>query len=138
MGDYRSKSYHVDDRMQMERHYGPGPTTSNPDGFRSYSVSYSSSYAPPPPPGKAGGGSGKDLKLKKAKSTGGSWNLTDPEFQRKKRVASYKVYSVEGKVKGSFRKSFRLIDLEGQQASKWCWFLPECYFLYAASPEIKS
>ncbi|KAK2986150.1 hypothetical protein RJ640_019556 [Escallonia rubra] len=91
MGDYRSKSYHVDDRMQMERYYGPGPTTSNPDGFRSYSVSYSSSYAPPPPPGQAGRGSGKDLKLKKAKSTGGSWNLTDPEFQRKKRVASYKV-----------------------------------------------
>ncbi|KAL0327466.1 UNVERIFIED_CONTAM: hypothetical protein Sangu_1824600 [Sesamum angustifolium] len=50
-------------------------------------------------------------KLKKGKSTGGStsksWSITDPEFQRKKRVASYKVYSVEGKVKGTFRKSFR-------------------------------
>ncbi|KAH0969838.1 hypothetical protein GBA52_028434 [Prunus armeniaca] len=31
----------------------------------------------------------------------------DPELQRKKRVASYKMYSVEGKMKGSFRKSFR-------------------------------
>ncbi|CAH8281728.1 unnamed protein product [Eruca vesicaria subsp. sativa] len=29
-----------------------------------------------------------------------------PELHRKKRVASYKMYSVEGKVKGSFSKSF--------------------------------
>ncbi|KAG0486850.1 hypothetical protein HPP92_008945 [Vanilla planifolia] len=29
------------------------------------------------------------------------------EFQRKKRVAGYKVYSVEGKLKASFRKSIR-------------------------------
>jgi len=35
------------------------------------------------------------------------WGLNDPEVKRRKRVASYKVYTVEGKVKGSFRKSFR-------------------------------
>ncbi|KAL0372197.1 UNVERIFIED_CONTAM: hypothetical protein Scaly_0901300 [Sesamum calycinum] len=86
------------------------PSSGRPDDFRSYSASYASAsssssynYAPPPvaPP----------QKLKKGKSTGGStsksWSITDPEFQRKKRVASYKVYSVEGKVKGTFRKSFR-------------------------------
>ncbi|XP_024033684.1 uncharacterized protein LOC18055766, partial [Citrus clementina] len=55
----------------------------------------------------------KDFNTKKGKITSGSssssksWSLADPEFQRKKRVASYKMYSVEGKVKGSFRKSVR-------------------------------
>ncbi|KAM1262600.1 hypothetical protein ACFX13_028382 [Malus domestica] len=33
--------------------------------------------------------------------------LADPELQRKKKVASYKMYSVDGKMNGSFRKSFR-------------------------------
>ncbi|MBA0604051.1 hypothetical protein Godav_016742, partial [Gossypium davidsonii] len=50
-------------------------------------------------------------KFKKSKSSNGScsksWNLNDPELRRKKRVASYRVYSVEGKVKGSLKKSFR-------------------------------
>ncbi|KAF5822729.1 hypothetical protein HanRHA438_Chr01g0031021 [Helianthus annuus] len=54
-----------------------------------------------------------DLKLKKGKSVNGlatkQWSFSDPEFQRKKRVAEYKVYSVEGKLIGSFRKSFRWI-----------------------------
>jgi hypothetical protein len=35
--------------------------------------------------------------------------LGDPDMERKRRVASYKAYSVEGKVKGSFRKSFKWI-----------------------------
>merc|ERR1711915_304634 len=35
------------------------------------------------------------------------WGINDPEVKRKKRVASYKVYTVEGKVKGPFRKGFR-------------------------------
>ncbi|CAN1340252.1 hypothetical protein LINPERPRIM_LOCUS38779 [Linum perenne] len=52
-----------------------------------------------------------DPKLKKGKSMSGSvskaWSFNDPELQRKKRVASYKAYTVEGKVKGSFKKSFR-------------------------------
>ncbi|KAL0297204.1 UNVERIFIED_CONTAM: hypothetical protein Sradi_6772500 [Sesamum radiatum] len=108
MAAYRSKFY-SDGNMQIEPYYGP-PSSGRPDDFRSYSASYASAsssssynYAPPPvaPP----------QKLKKGKSTGGStsksWSITDPEFQRKKRVASYKVYSVEGKVKGTFRKSFR-------------------------------
>ncbi|XP_051113303.1 uncharacterized protein LOC127239267 [Andrographis paniculata] len=33
----------------------------------------------------------------------------DPELQRKKRVAGYKAYGVEGRLKNSFRKSFRWI-----------------------------
>ncbi|KAA8521269.1 hypothetical protein F0562_011894 [Nyssa sinensis] len=105
MGDYKSNSY-GDGRMQMETYYGYRPT-SNPRDFRSYSASYSSSYGPPPT--QMGGV--RDLNSKKGKrktvSSSKSWGFNDPEFQRKKRVASYKVYSVEGKVKGSFRKSFR-------------------------------
>ncbi|CAH1448889.1 unnamed protein product [Lactuca virosa] len=48
-----------------------------------------------------------------SKSTNGSmsksWSFTDPELQRKRRVATYKAYTVEGKVKGSIKKSFRWI-----------------------------
>lgn len=55
----------------------------------------------------------KEVKFKKGKSSNGSvsksWSFNDPELQRKKRVASYKVYTVEGKVKGSIKKSFRWI-----------------------------
>ncbi|CAN8259429.1 unnamed protein product [Cochlearia groenlandica] len=36
-----------------------------------------------------------------------SWSFSDPESRRKRRVAGYKVYSVEQKMKGSFRKSFK-------------------------------
>ncbi|KAL2545034.1 hypothetical protein Fot_14267 [Forsythia ovata] len=118
MEDYRSKSYN-DDRMQIEPYYGR--PSARPNDFRSYSTSYASSsyyYAAPPsplgptvPPLVLGPPPSKDWKLKKGKSTSGStsksWTFNDPEFQRKKRVASYKVYTVEGKVKGSLRKSFR-------------------------------
>ncbi|KAF4363168.1 hypothetical protein CsatB_006722 [Cannabis sativa] len=34
---------------------------------------------------------------------------TDPELQRKKRIASYNVYTTEGKVKSSVRNSFKWI-----------------------------
>ncbi|XP_045800125.1 uncharacterized protein LOC123894229 [Trifolium pratense] len=93
----RSKSYANGQMMQIESYYGGPP---KPYDLRSYSSSYVQ-QAP------------KDLKLKKGKSftSGSSFSKTlsfaDPELQRKKRVASYKMYSVEGKVKGSFRKSFR-------------------------------
>ncbi|KAF4356960.1 hypothetical protein F8388_015936 [Cannabis sativa] len=54
-----------------------------------------------------------EAKIKKVKSgvgsTSKSWSLNDPELQRKKRVAGYKAYVVEGKMKGSFRKSFKWI-----------------------------
>ncbi|XWS76623.1 hypothetical protein CRYUN_Cryun01aG0192800 [Craigia yunnanensis] len=37
------------------------------------------------------------------------WGFTDPEMKRKKRIAKYKVYTVEGKVKSSLRKGLRWI-----------------------------
>ncbi|XP_072966707.1 uncharacterized protein [Typha angustifolia] len=98
MDGFRSRSY-ADDRMQIEV-YGRTATHPPPPPLRSYSTSYTSSssyeysdYVP--------------REVKKAKSSKKGWVLGDAEFQRKKRVASYKAYSVEGKVKGSFRKSFR-------------------------------
>ncbi|RRT61440.1 hypothetical protein B296_00044164 [Ensete ventricosum] len=106
MEEFRSRSY-GDGRMEMEV-YGsrPQPSISGAHGFRCYSASYASSLG--------GNDATKEIKLKKGKSTSGSssssksgWNLSDPELQRKKRVVGYKAYAVEGKMKGSFRKSFR-------------------------------
>lgn len=37
------------------------------------------------------------------------WGFTDPEMKRKKRIAKYKVYTVEGKVKSSLKKGLRWI-----------------------------
>ncbi|CAI9773148.1 unnamed protein product [Fraxinus pennsylvanica] len=108
-GDYRSKSY-SDNRMQIEKYYGPPPTT-RPNDFRSYTAS---NAAAAPPPSKI-----NDWKIKKG--SGKSWSFNDPEFQRKKRVASYKVYSAEGKVKGSFKKSFRWIKYKYTQVVYGWW-----------------
>ncbi|KAG7988716.1 hypothetical protein I3843_03G201400 [Carya illinoinensis] len=115
MEDFRSKSV-ADGRMQMESYRsgggggggGVGPTTS---GFNSMQDlrCYSASYATSAQTNQTQ--VGNDAKFKKGKSTNGtvskSWSFSDPELQRKKRVASYKVYTVEGKVKGSLRKTFR-------------------------------
>ncbi|KAL6985548.1 hypothetical protein U1Q18_018924 [Sarracenia purpurea var. burkii] len=104
MGDYRSNSY-ADGRKQIQSYNGFRPT-SNPHDLSSFYASYSSSYAPPP----TQKGGVKDLNLKKAKIiSGSSWGSISPDLRRKKRVASYKAYSVEGKLKGSMRKSFKWI-----------------------------
>lgn len=118
MDDFRSRSYGGgggDGRMQIEN-YSNGPTTTGPSSYginsmqdlRCYSASYAAASVTVPPLNNS-----NDFKLKKDKSTSGStsksWSFNDPELQRKKRVASYKVYTVEGKVKGSFKKSFRWI-----------------------------
>ncbi|MFS7918987.1 hypothetical protein Hanom_Chr03g00207611 [Helianthus anomalus] len=115
MEDYRSRSYNYsDDRdVQIERYHGGiGPRRSNFETNQPYNLrSCSVSYGPPPRTNMdlVVASTGRDVDFKKQKSTTKSWSFNDPEFQRKKRVASYKVYSVEGKVKGSFRKSFRWI-----------------------------
>ncbi|CAJ1972913.1 unnamed protein product [Sphenostylis stenocarpa] len=100
----RSRCHGNGQVMQMERCYGGAPAA-RPYDISSYSLSYSQAQM---------GSNNKDLKMKKGKrmsraSISKSWSLSDPEFQRKKRVASYKMYSVEGKVKGSFSKSFRWV-----------------------------
>ncbi|KAJ4851151.1 hypothetical protein Tsubulata_003237 [Turnera subulata] len=138
MEDFRSKSCR-EGRMQIEayrpypHHYGgpggaavgPAPPFNGMQDLRCYSASYASSTHTQMGNGGgsssstsndyAGGGGGghNDVKFKKGKSTNGvvskSWSFADPELQRKRRVASYKVYSVEGKVKGSLKKSFRWV-----------------------------
>lgn len=37
------------------------------------------------------------------------WGFTDPEMKRKKRIARYKAYGVEGRVKASLRRGIRWI-----------------------------
>ncbi|WJX85139.1 hypothetical protein P8452_67637 [Trifolium repens] len=37
------------------------------------------------------------------------WRFSDPETKRKKRIAKYKVHSVEGKVKATLQKGLRWI-----------------------------
>ncbi|KAI3983030.1 hypothetical protein MKX01_035311 [Papaver californicum] len=123
MDDYRSK-YYGEANMQIQPYQGGGGVSGggrnyNQQGhggggggdFRSYSTSsaYVSSSAVTTPSYQ--NNNNKDVKFKKAKSGGTSkiWCFNDPELQRKKRVASYKVYSVEGNIKGTFRKSVRWI-----------------------------
>ncbi|KAK9288954.1 hypothetical protein L1049_017425 [Liquidambar formosana] len=42
-------------------------------------------------------------------SSSSSWSFNDPEMKRRKRVASYKAYAVEGRVKATIRKGFRWV-----------------------------
>ncbi|KGN52839.1 hypothetical protein Csa_014389 [Cucumis sativus] len=42
-------------------------------------------------------------------ATGKPWGFADPEAKRRKRIAKYKVYTVEGRVKDSLRKGLRWI-----------------------------
>lgn len=111
MEDFRSKSY-ADGRMQIEPYSAPSNGGGMQD-LRCYSASYASSVHPTQNQTQIGNNNNNDVKFKKGKSTNGStsksWSFSDPELQRKKRVASYKVYSVEGKLKGSLRKSFKWI-----------------------------
>ncbi|KAM0938264.1 hypothetical protein DsansV1_C23g0176411 [Dioscorea sansibarensis] len=115
----RSRAAYGDDRKQIEVYGGGGGgrgvgmapyPPAWPDELRSYSVSYAHSQQASQPP--------REIKLKKGKSVSASasstssapkssWSFKDPELQRKKRVAGYKVYGMEGRMKGSFRKSFR-------------------------------
>ncbi|MQL85159.1 hypothetical protein Taro_017659 [Colocasia esculenta] len=55
-------------------------------------------HYPPPHRAKSGGSSG-----------GGFGCFGDPEMKRRRRVASYKAYAVEGKLKASIRRGIRWI-----------------------------
>lgn len=124
MDSYRSKSCRDGRDMQLENYnYGTDkglaivPSGMMNDLPRSYSTNHVSSSSVHPPPGSYNNSymMGKEIQIKKMKnssqgsSIGKSWSFNDPELKRKKRVAGYKVYAVEGKMKGSFRKSFRWI-----------------------------
>ncbi|GAB4842576.1 hypothetical protein Ancab_012552 [Ancistrocladus abbreviatus] len=127
MEKFRSMSCR-EGRIQLESNYKNGYPTSMED-LRSYSTSYASDHSAAYGYGQLGIKE-EAVKVKKSKSSrvnndasstanynnnnsksssSSSWRFSDPELQRKKRVASYKVYAVEGKMKGSLRKSFRWI-----------------------------
>lgn len=107
MEHFRSQSCRDGRDMQIESYNnsagGRQVVPTSMQDLRSYSTNHASNP----------GVSYKEVQIKKSKNSLGStaktWSFNDPELQRKKRVAGYKVYSVEGKVKGSFRKSFRWI-----------------------------
>lgn len=63
----------------------------------------------------------KEVKMKKVKGISKSWSLNDPELKRKKRVAGYKIYAAEGKMKGSLKKSLRWIKSTYTQAINGWW-----------------
>ncbi|CAN8299380.1 unnamed protein product [Cochlearia groenlandica] len=95
MEDYGRQRAYGDGGMQIQPYHGGGGAQGGTVDFRSYSASYATEN------------NMYDLKKGKPIERSKSWGITDPELLRKKRVASYKMYSVEGKVKGSFRKSLR-------------------------------
>ncbi|KAL6649786.1 hypothetical protein ACP70R_014010 [Stipagrostis hirtigluma subsp. patula] len=66
---------------------------------------------PPLPATKAGGGGGVGSS---------AWCFSDPEMKRRRRVASYKAYSVEGKVKSSLRRGFRWIKAKCSELIHGC------------------
>uniref|UniRef100_A0A1J3C793 DUF3511 domain-containing protein n=2 Tax=Noccaea caerulescens TaxID=107243 RepID=A0A1J3C793_NOCCA len=112
MEDFRSRSY-ADGRSSDLQQYSTHRRSDGPDSFgvnggngmqdlRSYSTSYTDypnriSEDPNPKKGRS------------SSSSSSSWGFVDPDLQRKKRVVSYRAYTVEGKLKGSLRKSFKWI-----------------------------
>lgn len=118
MEDYYGERRYGDGTMQMESYYGPPPSR------------------PPTSYAQTQMGNGRDLKLKKGKGISGSfsksWSFGDRDFQRKKRLASYKMYSVEGKMKGSLRRSFRWLKYKYTQVVYgWWWFCVHGRFLHS-------
>ncbi|KAH7388282.1 hypothetical protein KP509_16G067600 [Ceratopteris richardii] len=79
-------------------------TTSAPMG--SYSQSQIIPYTPPRPT-HVNNNVAKKKSVTKSKSF--SWSLDDPELKRRRRVASYKAYTVEGRIKFSLRSGVRWI-----------------------------
>ncbi|KAF2610767.1 hypothetical protein F2Q70_00007324 [Brassica cretica] len=106
MEDYNRQRAYGDGGMQIQPYHGGGPGTGD---FRSNSASYATET------------NIYNIKKEKSIARAKSWGITDPELQRKKRVASYKMYSVEGKVKGSFRKSFRWLKQRYTQVVYGWW-----------------
>jgi len=104
MGDYRSRSYGgADYRMDVVPYNGGGQIQVHSQPPR-LPYAYGAGHQQPP----VYMDDAYNYKYTKSKSSK-VWGLNDPEVKRRKRVAGYKVYTVEGKVKGSFRKSFRWI-----------------------------
>lgn len=107
--EFRSKSCR-DESLQIEGYSGGKVAPTGMQDLRCYSTNNIGSCAYDPNRGVSNKG-----------KTSKSWSFNDPELQRKKRVAGYKVYSVEGKMKGSFKKSLRWIKNTCNHAIHGWW-----------------
>ncbi|XP_010548664.1 PREDICTED: uncharacterized protein LOC104820019 [Tarenaya hassleriana] len=109
MEDFRSRSYGEGRASDIQQHRSDGPNrfaVNNMQNLRSYSTS----YAEHPTRNQTADDPDQDPRKERSMNrTGSGWGLGDPDLRRKKRVASYRAYTVEGKLKGSFRKSFKWI-----------------------------
>ncbi|XP_038972245.1 uncharacterized protein LOC120104711 [Phoenix dactylifera] len=80
---------------------------------KAYSAGQTSICRLPPPPGarwRAVGGGGTLTSSTTSLSSGPApWWAADAEAKRRRRVARYKIYAVQGKVKASIRKTFRWV-----------------------------
>ncbi|XP_010931722.1 uncharacterized protein [Elaeis guineensis] len=75
---------------------------------KAYSAGHTNIRRLPPPPGarwRAVGGGGSLT----TSSGPAPWWAAEAEAKRQRRVARYKIYAVEGKVKASIRKGFRRV-----------------------------
>ncbi|KAJ1412580.1 hypothetical protein SESBI_20308 [Sesbania bispinosa] len=69
--------------------------------------------------GKSYGSSGSTTRSPDSTQTSEkAWRFSDPEAKRKKRIAKYKVYGVEGKVKATLRKGLRWIKKKCSQIAR--------------------
>ncbi|KAI3455587.1 hypothetical protein Pfo_012250 [Paulownia fortunei] len=111
-------------RSKSSRESGMQPTSMN--DLRSYSTS---SYNRPPHLDYNTNNNFKEVNIKKGNkssrvnaSSSKNWSFNlDPELQRKKRVVGYKAYAVEGKMKGSVKRSFRWIKDTCNQVVHGLW-----------------
>ncbi|XP_010512660.1 PREDICTED: uncharacterized protein LOC104788595 [Camelina sativa] len=79
---------------------GTTTTTTQTYSTRPVSPDFHQSSIPPPP------GAGASTVTH---ATAAPWKLFDAETKRKKRIATYKAYAMEGKVKATVKKGFRWI-----------------------------
>lgn len=87
--------------------------------MRSYSTS---TYSPHKNPTTVRDDSNsKSKRSSNSKVKKGLKGLCEAEIQRKKRVAAYNVYGVEGRVKGSMKKSFKWFKETCSNAANGLW-----------------
>jgi hypothetical protein len=98
-----------------------------PYGDRRLDVKTASRSPPPPLPASTRGGGGGG-------GVASAWCFSDPEMMRRRRVASYKAYSVEGKVKSSLSRGFRWIKAKcSELIHRWYGSHLQSFFLYIFS-----
>ncbi|CAN8280312.1 unnamed protein product [Cochlearia groenlandica] len=91
----------------MEIVNGKGYSVSNGGATRTRSDSSDFQSSIPTPPGA----STAENKI----ASSAAWRFIDPETRRKKRIATYKAYAMEGKVKSTVKKGVRWIKTRCSQ-----------------------